>query len=74
MHTFQRFVIGSIVLVLSTCLLVTVSAQMDDDLGPTGSTTEGRGKTDDPLSDWQDLPSHGPLGRVEEYLPHEACD
>ena len=34
-----------------------------------------KGDPEERIPDWEDLPGYsGPLGRVEEYRPHEACD
>lgn len=89
MHKSIRLLIGGSVLVLSTCFFITVSAQMDDfDSTPTDEQSPGDGPvgTTDDQSDgdtdttptgleWKDLSGYvGPLGRVDEYLPHEACD
>ena len=67
---------------------MTVSAQMDDnfhspstDLPPTGPVgqvddgTQDNTDLEDQLPEWHDLASYtGPLGQVDEYLPHDACD
>ena len=67
--------------------LTPLSAQMGDLLSGTdpGSTPGPVGVVDEPVAPdeldetgspgWEDLPSYsGPKGRVDEYLPHEACD
>ena len=43
-------------------------------IGPVGNTDAG--DADDDLPSWTDLDEEtwGPVGRTDEYLPHEACD
>ena len=62
-----------------------LSAQMDDllegadeETGPVGETDGGTqaDPEEERIPDWKGLneDTWGPAGRVEEYLPHEACD
>lgn len=45
-------------------------------MGPVGNTDATADTDTEPTGpDWEDLSGYvGPLGRVDEYLPHEACD
>jgi hypothetical protein len=90
MHKSIRLLIGGSVLVLGTCFFITVSAQMDDfDItptdeqspgdGPVGTTDETHSDGSDPedlLPEWENLDEDtwGPAARVDEYLPHDACE
>ena len=79
------WLLGGTMLIVSACLLGTVSAQMDDafDEPTTGSSTTAPvgtvddAPTDGPLSPPGDadlVSSYpGPLGRVNEWLPHDTC-
>ena len=87
MHKSNSLAFGT-AFVASTFFLMTVSAQMDDDFhspstdlpptGPVGQVDDGRQDTtdlEDQLPEWHDLASYtGPLGQVDEYLPHDACE
>ena len=76
--------IGFVVVTLLTASMV-ASAQTDDLLSGTDTTPGPVGVVDETeapdeleetvMPGWKDLPSYsGPQGRVDEYLPHEACD
>lgn len=74
------FGLGSVALLL--LLLAPLFAQPgpggDGPVGPVGppdeNADEGKGEAEQGPG-WKDLPSYsGPLGRVAEYLPHDACE
>ena len=74
------FGLGSVALLLM--LMAPLFAQPgpggDGPVGPVGTTDEnadeGKGE-EDQVPGWKDLTGYsGPLGRVDEYLPHEACE
>ena len=75
------FGLGSVALLLM--LMAPLFAQPgpggDGPVGPVGTTDEnadeGKGE-EDQVPGWEDLNEEewGPLGRVDEYMPHEACD
>ena len=75
--------LGSALLLL--IFLTPLSAQADDllegtgdGIGPVGNVEDSTQDEPDPADvtpGWKDLTGYsGPLGRVDEYLPHEACE
>ncbi len=71
--------IGFVVVVLLTASMV-VHAQFDDDTGPVGRVDDGDsspppGPTSEPFPGDEDTQQYpGPIGRVDERLPHPECD